>query len=91
MGTYIKPDPEEFLAEHGTEFRTEAVFEKAARYELNDPHADRLPVVMADNGDFRAAVIIMDEREFNRVMLTVDDRRWRFFFVSKDKLKPFLN
>jgi hypothetical protein len=89
MGAYI-PDPEMFLAQHGLEIKNEALFEAGARAELRDPRASRVPVVMADNGSFQAAIIIVDDRELNRVLQTIDDRPWRFFFVERQLLAPFL-
>lgn len=83
MGYYINPkgmSKEEWLAKHGR-----AVLETEAK--LTD---DELPVILVDNGPFRAAGIAYCEDELKAFLRPSDFRPRAVYMCQRSDLKPFL-
>ena len=88
MGCYVNPAKEEFLEEHSIEF-----------FDWYDvPHIDFktlvkrdrvFPVILLDNGNFKAAGIAYDEKEYNRFMDPADTRPKRVFLMLESVLKNY--
>lgn len=82
MGFYIDPkdiSKEDWLTKNGREIK-----QSDARMLFID--SQELPVCIADNGGWTAAIICYSSRETDRVISGMDGRRNQWFAVSREKL-----
>ena len=81
MGYYINPEnmmKEEWIAKHGVLLTS-----------FYEPHPDKMPVCLVDNGPFKVLAIAYSEAELREFLRPDDKRKKIWYLVDVEHLKPY--